>query len=594
AYIERHDLWVYDFDRGETTRVTEIGQPGIGRVPIGAFTRPDIEVSRFEWSANGRYIAFETVVRTEVRRVPIPSYLHGDEPFLHEVRRPYPGDRDLVRNLSIFDTRDQATRRLDLAHPRQRLFHEFSWAPQRPELLIHQGSDVGEDRWLRIASAETDEIRELWHDHRPRRIYPIFRALWRADGDGVIFIGDTDDHYRLYGLELEGDQPQILTAGHYDVAGSYSSAYVDIGGPDNALFFVATRKSPYERHLYRLESDREPVRVTQRAGVHEPVVSPDGRHFASVMSSDSQPAELYVGAVTGDTASTRVTHSPPPEFDHYDWIEPRYVTFPSRIDDYTLHARLVLPRDMQPGKAYPVLIGNIYSNTVRNAWDSDRPTTNLQQRLALTGDYIHMQVDLRGSVGYGVDFREAFQGDWGRDDLEDLISAVDYLGTLDYVDSDRIGLWGNSYGGLMVLAALFKHPGVFAGGVAGAPATDIWHFTGFDQHLTRRPDTHPEIFADGSLLDLGDKLADPLLIIHGMHDDIVPYKTTLMMADKLMLLGKDFDLISMPNAAHWWAEPEHYARYTFGKLEDFFRRHVPPGPQPSHSQPISPAQDSTP
>lgn len=584
AWIEKHDLWVRDLDTETTRRVTQSGRTGIGRVPIGAFNRPDVEISRYEWSADGGYIAFETVDRSDVRRVPIPSYLHADEPFLHEVRRPYPGDQDLVRTLSIFDTRTASTRRLDLEHPRKRLFHEFAWAPDRPVLLIHQGSNVGEDRWLRIADAQTGAVRQLWNDHRPRRIYPVFQARWRADGQSVVFIGDAHDHYRLYALDIDGGEPDILTTGDYDVAGTFSTGYLDIRGDAGNVFFVASRKSPHERHLYRLGEDGEPARVTRRDGVHRPVVSPDGKHIASVMSSDTWPAELYVGPATGDAESVRVTHSPLPEFNRYNWVEPRYVTFPSRIDDYTLHARIVEPRNLEPGKKYPVLIGNIYSNTARNAWDADRPTTNLQQRLALTGDYIHVQVDLRGSLGYGVDFREAFQGDWGGDDLEDLMSTVDYLSTLEHVDTDRIGLWGNSYGGLMVLAALFKYPGVFAGGVAGAPATDIWHFTGFDQHLTRRPDTHPEIFEDGSLLDLGENLADPLLIIHGMHDDIVPYKTTLMMTEKLMMLGKDFDLISIPNAPHWWAWPEHYGAYTFGKLEDFFRRHVPPGPQPTDQQ----------
>lgn len=151
--------------------------------------------------------------------------------------------------------------------------------------------------------------------------------------------------------------------------------------------------------------------------------------------------------------------------------------------------------------------------------------------------------------------------------------------TLDEVDPERIGIWGNSYGGLLVLSALFCKPGLFAAGVAGAPAVDVWHFTGFDQHLTRRPDTHPEIFATGSLLDWGQDLSDPLLIIHGLHDDIVPLKTTLMLAERLKLLGRRFELDIVHDSGHWWAESEHYAIYTFGRLIEFMHRHVPPGPQ---------------
>jgi len=584
SWIEDFDLWMRDLADGAERRVTDSGTGPIGRVATGSYHRPDVEIARHAWSADGRWLAWQVIDRRAVRRVPIPSWLQAAEPFLHEVRRPYPGDRDRRVQLWVLDTDSGERRRLDLGPSRARVVHEFAWAPEAARLLIHLGSDVGEDRWIRVAEAATGEVREVWHDRRARRIYPAFRAVWSADGGRIVYVGDSDAHYRLYAIDAAGGSPRPLTRDDFDVAGSAGAAALEVVGAEPMLYFTGAADSPYERHLYRIDADdpRRPRRITRLAGVHEPVaVAPDGQHYASVASTDTRPAELYIGRSDGSGPERRVTDSPPGEFADYDWIEARYTSFPSRIDDYTLHARIVEPRELEPGMRYPVLIGNIYSNTVRRAFDRRRPTSLFQQRLALAGDYIHVQVDLRGSIGYGVDFREAFQGDWGRGDLEDLVSTVEYLETLEHVDPERIGLWGNSYGGLMVLAALFRKPGRFAAGVAGAPAVDVWHFTGYDQHLTRRPDTHPDIFEQGSLLDLGEDLRDPLLIIHGMHDDIVPYKTTLMMTDKLMMLGKDFDLISMPDAPHWWASPEHYGVYTFGKLEAFLRRHVPPGPRPA-------------
>ena len=278
----------------------------------------------------------------------------------------------------------------------------------------------------------------------------------------------------------------------------------------------------------------------------------------------------------------RVTHSPVPEFHRYEWIEPRYVQFPSRIDDYTLHARIIEPPNLDPSKRYPVILGNVYSNTVRNTWSTrGHPTPErispFQQAMAMDGDYITIQVDLRGSIGYGVEFRETFQGDWGGADLEDLHSTVDYLNTLPYVDPDRIGIWGNSYGGMLVLFALFEKPGMFRAGVAGAPAIDVSRFTSNDQHLSRRPHTHPEIFRQSTLLNYGENLADPVLLIHGLHDDIVPVQSTLQMYEKLLLLGKEPDIIIAPTSSHWWASDEHYAIYTFGKIREYFERYVGDG-----------------
>ncbi len=577
ALLREGDLWIKTLATGTFARLTELGVAGIGTVPIGAYVRPDAYVGRYRWAPDGQRLAFEFIDERAVRRVPFPSYLH-DEPLLHEVRRPYPGDTDLLRRVGVVDLGGEL-KWLGLEAPDRRLLLDLDWSPDGERLLIMQGADVAEKRWIFVANPADGRIDLVWEDRRPRRIYPIFRALWSADGDSMYFIGDHEGHYRLYALPASGGEPEPLS-GDYDVAADWGAAWIELDPNHGDILLVSTEHGPHERQVYRLPAGGGPTeRLTTLPGVHQPVLSPDGRRLALIRSSDTTPAELYWLELDKGSAEQRLTHSPLAQFDAIEWLEPEYVSFPSRIDDFELRARIIRPPNMEPGKRYPVMFGSIYSNTALNQWNPDRPTSFLQQQMALRGDYITVLVDVRGSVGYGVDFREAFQGDWGGDDLEDLHSAVDYLATLDYVDSDRIGIWGNSYGGLLVLSALFTKPGLFAAGVAGAPAVDIWHFTGFDQHLTRRPDTHPEIFEHGSLLDLGENLSDPLLIIHGVHDDIVPLKTTLMMTEKLKLLGKRFELDLVHDSGHWWAGSDHYARYTFQRLEEFMHRHVPPGPQ---------------
>ncbi len=587
AFLRGGDLWVRHQADGREEQLTRLGAPGIGRVPIGAYVRPDAYIADYAWAPDGRAIAFQYVDQREVRRVPFPSYLH-DEPLLHEVRRPYPGDTDLIREVGVvlLESGDgggggggggAAPWFIDFPEPvsNRRVVQEISWAPDGQAFLVMLGADVAEDRWIYTVSRQGTEVQRVWHDHRPRRIYPTFRALWSGDGKRILFVGDHEDWYRVYTIPSRGGTPTRLTGG-YDVAGSSGAAWMDRRGKE--LFFVAAAPSPYERHVFRMaDAGSEPEQLTRLPGVHAPTLSPDGRWLALLTSGDTSPSELYLLEV-GRGEERQVTRSPLPEFHEYHWLAPRYVTFPSRIDGFTLHARILEPPAMEPGRRYPVILGSVYSNTVRRSWHPDRPTSILQQQMAMAGDYITVLVDVRGSAGYGVAFREAFQGDWGGDDLEDLHSAVEYLATVPSVDPDRIGIWGNSYGGLLVLSALFRKPGLFAAGVAGAPAVDVAHFTGFDQHLTRRPDTHPHIF-ERTLLTLGEDLVDPLLVLHGVHDDIVPLKTTLMMTEKLILLGRPFELEIVHNSPHWWAASEHYARHTFRRLNDFFRRHIPPGPR---------------
>ncbi|MFU8833429.1 MAG: DPP IV N-terminal domain-containing protein, partial [Wenzhouxiangella sp.] len=387
------DLWLLDIASHDLLRATELGLSGIGTVAIGAYVRPDAYIGRYRWSPDSRSIAFEFIDQREVRRVPFPSYLH-DEPLLHEVRRPYPGDTDLMRKLGILDLAalDLANARLEwigLEAVNRRLILEFEWAPDSERLLVMQGADVAEERWIHIANLTEGSLDTVWHDQRPNRVYPIFRARWSGDGEHILFIGDHEAFYRLYALDPAGGTPVRLT-GDFDIAGDRSAAWMEIEANGDILY-VSSEHSPYERHIYRLfVDDGRTERLSHMPGVHQPALSPDGRHLALMTSNDTTPTELYwldIGA-DGTEKERRITHSPLAEFDQYDWIEPRYVSFPSRIDDFTIHARIIEPPNFDPERRYPVIFGSIYSNTVLNYWNPDRPTSLLQQQMALAGDYI--------------------------------------------------------------------------------------------------------------------------------------------------------------------------------------------------------------
>ena len=325
------------------------------------------------------------------------------------------------------------------------------------------------------------------------------------------------------------------------------------------------------------ESGGAPQRITELPGTHQPTLSPDGKTLALLHSNDATPTELYLLDLESPTAESRVTHSPPQPFDDIPWIQPKYVTFKSRIDDYTLHGRLVVPPDLKPGKKYPVILGPMYSSTVRNRWAGSRST--LQQVLALEGGYIGFQVDVRGSQGYGRAFREAFHKNIGSGDIEDLQSAVEYLETLEFVDPERIGIWGSSYGGTLTVMALFRKPGLFQAGVAGAPAVDARFFGTDDIALMGLPHTDPDVYHRISAIHDGEALQDHLLIIHGMQDSVVPFKTSVMLAEKLMLLGKNFDFAFAPGAGHGWSRGEHYAQFFYNKLVEHFDRYLGRGPR---------------
>lgn len=580
AFLRSGDLWVWSpTGSAAPERMTTVAIDGIAKVPLGTYNRADREVGTgvwgadwmpYTWAPDGRSIALHLVDRRHIRRVPFPSYL-GSETTVSELRRGYPGDENERRSLAILRVDTRQLEPLSLAEPGRRGISDFEWS-RNGRLLIDQVSDTGIDRWLWLLDANSTTPRLVWHDSRDTRIYPAYVARWHADGRQILIVADTAERDHLYLIDPDAPSPSpvALTSGTWDVAGERGAASVQIERQN--VYFTGTLKNPYERHVYRVSGPSSaPVAITTLPGVHVPFLSPDGRRLATLWSDDVTPTELVVADAQPAATERRITKSPPPEFMKHQWARPRYASFKNAVDGFEVHARIIEPANLDKSRRHPVIFGPVYSNTVRNRWAGVSGT--LQQLLVQQG-YIVVQADVRGSVGYGRAFREAFLMDYGGKDLDDLEAVVNGMKALPYVDGARIGIWGSSYGGLLTVYALLKRPGLFAAGVAGAPALDPHAFGPDDVAITRTPATHPDAFERGSALHLGENLRDPLLIIHGLMDDVVPFRTTMALAERLMLLGKDFDLATAPAATHAWTAREHYATYFYRKLTQFFERHL--------------------
>ena len=584
SFLRDGDLWLLPIGgepsmRGTAMRATNVAIAPIGTIALGTYYGRDVEIGgatwsgpspAYAWSPDSRTIAVHYVDRRAVPRFSMPYYL-GDTVQMNTLRRGAPGQANEVRKIGLYDVVTRALTMVELPDASSTRIVNVAWSATGT-LMIDRESDDAIDRTIHVLTTAAPIPRRAWQDHRETRVYNDIASAWSADGRSIVLTGDLDDRYRLYHVTPGSAAPVALTSGPHDVTG--------VGIPRMAtrsIDYVSSAPRPSERHVFRVGAAGGTSRqLTTRPGTHTPFVSPDGASMALLSSSDQQPTELYLLDVRPGAVERRITTSTTADFASVPWIAPQYLNIKNGTDTLPLHVRVFYPPNIDSTKRYPVLVGPAYSNTVRNRWGGMNGM--LQQYLAIEKGYIVVQVDVRGSTGYGRDFREKFLMDWGGGDLDDLESAVRYMKTLPVVDASRFGIWGSSYGGTLTVYSLLKKPGLFQAGVAGAAATDPYLFGSDDVAIVRRPQSHPATFTRGALQYAGN-LRDHLLLIHGMQDDVVPFSSAVALAEEFMKKGKDFDFAFAPAATHGWTQRPYYAAYLLRKLVAHFDRYLGPGPR---------------
>jgi dipeptidyl aminopeptidase/acylaminoacyl peptidase len=261
----------------------------------------------------------------------------------------------------------------------------------------------------------------------------------------------------------------------------------------------------------------------------------------------------------------------------YQWHEPSIVTFPNTHDGVQVTARLFTPRNLDRTTHHPAVVfvhGAGYAQSVFRGWvRMDQPAFN--HYLTEQG-YVVLDVDFRGSAGYGAQFRLDVFNQLGEADLDDVLSGVEFLRGLGYVDMDRIGIWGHSYGGFMVCSALFRSPETFAVGVSSAPVTDWERFfylaPGYNEEHLGFPWENPEGTTRGSPLTFAKNLVRPMLLLSGVQDGM--HLDAAALVNELLEHRKTtFDWVFYPNEAHGIRHPATRADY-YRRMAEYLDRYL--------------------
>ncbi|MGV3502138.1 MAG: prolyl oligopeptidase family serine peptidase [Adhaeribacter sp.] len=378
---------------------------------------------------------------------------------------------------------------------------------------------------------------------------------WLPDHARIWFQSEESGYSHLYTLEVATGRKKALTSGSYEVSNLRLSAN------KKYWYFNANRQHPGEVQFYRLPvAGGKAEQLTSGPGYHEVSLSPDERTLALRHSTATQPWELYLMANRPGAPRRQVTHSQRPAFQAYAWRKPEVVSFPAE-DGVPVYARLYRPAGTARKKPAVIFVHGAGYLQNAHTWWSQYSREYLFHNLLVDHGYTVLDIDYRGSAGYGRDFRTGIYRHMGGKDLGDHLSGARLLVEKYGVDPGRIGIYGGSYGGFITLMAMFTRPGVFAAGAALRPVTDWAHYNhGYTANILNEPVTDSLAYARSSPIYFADGLQGALLICHGLVDVNVHAQDVLRLSQRLIELGKEnWELALYPVEDHAFVAPSSWA-----------------------------------
>jgi len=584
SFIREQNLYIVDL---ETRKERQITRDGGGPIKFGMaefVAQEEIDrLTGYWWSPDSRSIAYTKVDESPVELVQ-RFEVYAEDFKVFDQRYPSAGTPNVTVELAVIDLASGESTWMDMGTDTDIYLARVDWFPDSASLAVQRQSrdqktldflkmDVASGEGQVLFSERADTWLSLYDD-----------LIFLESQDAFLWASERSGFKHLYLYSNDGMLLNPVTAGDWEVTGNrYARAVRHVDEDEGVVYFMATEKSPIERHLYRISLDgkspSKPERISDTEGWHDVTFAKDGSFYLDTFDSPTTPPQVALHRPDGERAGfieeNRLDESHPfwPYVDEMPSVE--YGTLEAE-DGQALYYELAKPHDFDETRRYPAILyvyGGPSGQQVVKRWGS------ALEHIMVNRGYVVFRLDNRGTSFRGVEFDRPIYEKLGQAEVRDQMVGVDYLKRQDYIDGERLGVFGWSYGGYMTLMTLMQHPGVFAAGVSGAPVTD---WTLYDTHYTERfmgtPQANPEAYEASSVFPYVEQLDDPLLVMHGMADDNVLFTNSTKLFAALQAAQKDFDQMNYPGSKHSLIRVPGVGQHAVDKLLNFFELHLSPTP----------------
>lgn len=549
GFVRDNNLFVTDLATGRETQLTRDGSEQIINGTSDWVYEEELDLrDAWRWSPDGHRIAFWRFDQS-----PVPTFYmirETDSVYTRPIPLRYPkaGEPNSRVSMHVVDLAGGQARRLDTGPLSTDVYlARMEWSPAG-EVVIQRLNRHQNRLDVLLANPATGQSRTLFTEADSAWVDVDDDLTFVNSGKQFLWTSERDGFNHIYLYNRDGTVARQITRGPWDV-----TALLGVDTRGEHVYFAATEQGAAQRHIYRVRLDGTGFeRLSREAGTHTANVSPSGSFYIDGHSRAGVPPVFSLRAADGRqvrvlednsrvAANLRALNLPAPEF------------FKTRAADgkTELNGWMIKPPNFDPSKKYPVLMyvyGGPGSQTVTDAWGGNRYLWH--QHLASRG-YIVASVDNRGTGGRGGGFKKATYLKLGQLETSDQVAGARYLGSLPYVDANRIGIWGWSYGGYMTLMGLTESASPFRAGISVAPVTD-WRLYDniYTERFMRAPRENTSGYDAGSPRRRAANLQGDLLLIHGTGDDNVHFQNATQMVDALQAAGKQFDFMLYPNRNH--------------------------------------------
>ncbi len=550
AYTVNNNLYIYD--KGSVFSIESADQDIVYGQSVH---RNEFGINKGTfWSPKGNLLAFYRMDQSMVTDYPLvntTARIAREQPFKY----PMAGMKSHEVTVGIYNTANNSvlyldTRRDESVAERENYLTNISWDPTEEYLYIAKINREQNHMWLErydVADGAFDTV--LFEEQNSRYVEPCDPMMFiPGSPDQFLWFSLRDGYKHLYLYNTDGELIKQVTKGNYEVEG-----IIGFDAKAENLFIYANKDNPTGRAAYRVNlATLEMTHITPTEGTHYVVVSADGTMVIDSYSAVNVPGRCNVSKYKGtklvseknlyDLSNPLVDYAMPQ-------INMGSIKAADGVTD--LYYRLITPPNMEAGKKYPTLVyvyGGPHSQLVTDSWLGGG---NLYFLFLAQQGYVVFTLDNRGTDNRGFEFESCTHRQLGTIEMADQMEGVKFLQSLPYVDKERMGVEGWSFGGFMTITMKLAHPEIFKVGCAGGPVIDWkWYEVMYGERYMDTPQENPEGYAGNSLLNKAKDLQGRLLVIHGAEDNTVVWQNSIEFIDACIKAGKQVDYFIYPHHEH--------------------------------------------